>query len=260
MRLQCVTLTGADDSVTPEQIVGLSDEFPLIEWAILFSQSKSDEPRYPSVQWVDRLLEIADERLGEKRPLKLAAHLCGKWVKEALEGRLFFLNDERRYRLFGRVQFNLAKGALIGAVKNETFLETLRRCHKSNGMTRPDFILGGDWSVVPGIDGEFFNKYPVCPLFDASGGRGIGAKEWPGPYDYIGSFGRRVPHGYAGGIGPDNVAEMLDSVEASASHGGGFCDYPVWIDMESKIRTDDKFDLAKCEAVMSAVHQWFEDK
>lgn len=55
--------------------------------------------------------------------------------------------------------------------------------------------------------------------------------------------------GYAGGIGPENVMQMLTAV-AKVAQGT-----PVWIDMESSLRTVrsgegvDIFDLEKCAAV-----------
>jgi phosphoribosylanthranilate isomerase len=75
-------------------------------------------------------------------------------------------------------------------------------------------------------------------LFDASSGRGIAPAAWPA------HPGRRV--GYAGGIKPDNV---LDVIRAGVGAAG-----PYWIDMESGVRTDDRFDLTKCRQVCEAVY------
>jgi phosphoribosylanthranilate isomerase len=70
-------------------------------------------------------------------------------------------------------------------------------------------------------------------LFDRSGGL------WP-PHP----GGDRLV-GYAGGIGPDNVADVLEQIGATG---------PYWIDMESGVRTDDRFDLGKCRRVCEAVY------
>jgi phosphoribosylanthranilate isomerase len=75
-------------------------------------------------------------------------------------------------------------------------------------------------------------------LFDASGGRGI-LGDWHSP----------IPGkicGYAGGLGPDNVLQELEKISA-------ICNKPFWIDMEGKLRTDDKFDLTKCVAVLDQI-------
>jgi phosphoribosylanthranilate isomerase len=53
------------------------------------------------------------------------------------------------------------------------------------------------------------------------------------------------PVGYAGGIGPDNVVDIIKRINAAG---------PYWIDMESKIRTDNWLDLKLCRAVCEAVY------
>jgi hypothetical protein len=75
-------------------------------------------------------------------------------------------------------------------------------------------------------------------LFDASGGRGVAPQAWP-------RHPGRVSVGYAGGIGPENVREVLAAIGATG---------PYWIDMESGVRTDDRFDIGKCERVCEAVY------
>lgn len=74
-------------------------------------------------------------------------------------------------------------------------------------------------------------------LFDPSGGRGIEAFRWPSP-----PIGCHL--GYAGGIKPDQIVDTLKEI--------GVVDSPFWIDMESGVRTDDKFDLAKVRQVLEA--------
>lgn len=69
-------------------------------------------------------------------------------------------------------------------------------------------------------------------LFDASGGRGVGPLQWPDPIE-----GKLC--GYAGGMGPTNVAFELERV---SQHTGN---RPFWIDMEGGLRnTEDCLDLS----------------
>jgi hypothetical protein len=80
----------------------------------------------------------------------------------------------------------------------------------------------------------------IVGLFDVSGGAGILPGAWPKPffmlddeqYDY---------HGYAGGLGPDNLTEQIPLITKSADGARH------WIDMESGVRSknDVEFDLAK---------------
>ena len=57
MKLDRVTITGADDSVDPLQLRALSLEFPFVEWGILVSHSNTictsyPKPRFPSPKWI----------------------------------------------------------------------------------------------------------------------------------------------------------------------------------------------------------------
>jgi hypothetical protein len=86
--------------------------------------------------------------------------------------------------------------------------------------------------------GAFPNDTSVDWLFDASGGRGITPAAWPA------HPGRLV--GYAGGITLQNVIDVLAAGVGAA--------VPYWIDMESGVRTDDRFDIEKCRLVCEAVY------
>ena len=68
-------------------------------------------------------------------------------------------------------------------------------------------------------------------------GRGrLGAKELPPKASATGT-------GFAGGIGPDNLVEVLRDI--------GPREAPFWIDMESGVRSGrDFFDLGLCREVL----------
>ncbi|MBR0879526.1 hypothetical protein [Bradyrhizobium liaoningense] len=51
--------------------------------------------------------------------------------------------------------------------------------------------------------------------------------------------------GYAGGISPENIHGVMSVLEQTTGR--------YWIDMESGVRTDDRFDIEKCRAVCEAV-------
>jgi phosphoribosylanthranilate isomerase len=75
-------------------------------------------------------------------------------------------------------------------------------------------------------------------LFDPSGGTGKLPSEWP-------STPAGCPVGFAGGISPDNVREVIQAI--------GPREYPWWIDMETGVRTDNKLDLEKVSRVLDLV-------
>ena len=80
-------------------------------------------------------------------------------------------------------------------------------------------------------------------LVDDSGGRGIGPKMWFAP-------DTPKPFGMAGGLGPRNMAIQL---------GRGIAHlWPWWIDMETKIRSqDDEFSIDLCKEVLKAVDDFY---
>jgi phosphoribosylanthranilate isomerase len=57
--------------------------------------------------------------------------------------------------------------------------------------------------------------------------------------------------GFAGGIGPDNVKRVIREISAKV-------DAPFWIDMESGVRTDDRFDLNKVRRVLETAAPFVE--
>ncbi|QQG37408.1 MAG: hypothetical protein HYS17_07415 [Micavibrio aeruginosavorus] len=75
-------------------------------------------------------------------------------------------------------------------------------------------------------------------LFDASAGRGISPGHWDAPLP--GHF-----CGYAGGLNPENLQENLNLISSIANG------YTTWIDMESGVRTDDRFDIGKVRRILS---------
>jgi hypothetical protein len=57
-------------------------------------------------------------------------------------------------------------------------------------------------------------------------------------------------YGYAGGLGPENVAAQLPIIDAHRS-GPGLPLIPYWIDMETKIRDEqERLDLSKVRTVL----------
>lgn len=205
-----ITFTGADDHTDVREMQALSARYP-IEWGILFSPTRQGtDPRYPGGDAQSRLLWSG---------LRLAAHLCGEYSQAIMDGRLEYIPATIPVDLgiFRRIQIN----------------------HASPDPRRiKDFRRGwGPLCIAQTRGAAFPTDTSIAWLFDASGGRGIVPTAWPR------HPGRLV--GYAGGIGPDNVAAIIAAIDA---------DGPFWIDMESGVRTENRFDLAKCRRVCEAVY------
>lgn len=217
-----VTFTGIDEWTDTARIRDLSDRYP-VEWGILFSpRLQGDHPRYPSVAAVERTVRALGGRVG------LAAHLCGGHAATVLATARCPDLEGVLAAGFGRFQVNTADPA-----------------------ADPGIVAG--FAMHAGGTGIMQCRTPpphsfpyedrVAWLYDASGGRGATPAAWPEP-----PAGSKLV-GYAGGLGPDTVAAALSVIGAGRLPG-----QPYWIDMETNVRTDERLDLDRCEAVLRAAY------
>jgi len=227
--LRCVTLTGADDSVVPGDLIDISREFPFVEWGILVGSSMGST-RFPSRAWIDYLLS-AVSMAGV--PVNLSLHICGVYIREIRTGHSSLRNAlGPKLCEFQRAQLNWH------AEYQGRIGEHILKAFRSLYPWEPEIIFQLD-GVNEAIMSEADGRFRCSGLFDASHGAGELPSEW------------RLPRtdmqcGWAGGLGPDNVAEQLEKIRELARG-------PFWIDMETKLFTDGEFDLTKCRAVLEAV-------
>ena len=243
-KLRALGFCGADDSVHPNMLGLISHAYPFVEWGVLFRPDLEGQPRYASTEWVQRLSRVASTA-----SMRLAAHLCGSRVNEVLNGDDEFLSTLPALG-FQRVQINATAvngvdisrlkesvPALAGLMQKYPNLEFILQ---KNDETEPlwEGMLQSD---ACGPLGHLANN--VSMLVDESKGTGVLASSWPStPEEY--------KIGYAGGIGPQNIEEVLNDVMKAAQGK------PVWIDMESSLRSNkngkDVFDIDKCYEVIYA--------
>jgi len=175
-----------------------------VEWGVLFSPSNRDA-RYPCAQAVAEMLDVAGRK---------AAHLCGGFAKTAAALRV---DPSIPLSGFGRVQLN-------GRAIDRDLLPRLAEAH-------------GVEVVLQTRSPEFPEDDRCLFLFDASGGNGV----FP---DAVPPLRPGRPVGYAGGMGPDTVADYLAMIDG---------DGEFWIDMEGRVRTCGWFDLDKVSRVCERV-------
>ena len=251
MRIDRVTMTGADDRTDPLALLDLSRRYPFVEWGILLSERRAGTARYPGPDWVRELLGISPYQEGAR----FAAHLCGTTMRRFVEafsapveteqdGWLapFGLGIAEYDSFFGRTQVNFDQGR---EGFDEARLATLIRRWKVR--TRGDLITQHNaentdlWPVLQSADRADGRGPRHQLLMDASGGRGVSPETWPRPI-------AGVPCGYAGGLGPDTILADLDRIAETVGDG------VIWIDMEGRLRdASDRFDLDRVETVLSAV-------
>lgn len=228
-----VTLTGADDSILPEQLFEISKLYPYVEWAILVSRKSTGQKRFPSMRWIEELGRLNNVKIASGKPsLNLSLHLCGSYVKELLSGNDDFIEDDLSeiWHAFSRVQINTH-----GEVHyiHDGFTEWL------NENPFKEWIFQYDNVNTRMLELAIRDNVKCSALFDLSHGTGILPEQWP---DLLPG----IKCGYAGGLSPDNLLEQIKGIESIVA------EHPIWIDMETKIRSfnDATFCLIKCKQVL----------
>lgn len=243
MGLKIVTLTGADDAISPSKLVELSKKFPMAEWGILYFPEKEGSARNPTPEWREKALSFDG--------LNLSAHLCGKQVfRELLNPHVrdARISDLRKYK---RVQLNI--NARDQDFFDDEVIDVFRTLHKAD-----IHIILQLHDRTKDVIAQFIAE--VSPLkinlidiiFDASQGKGTKPDAWPVPFA---AAHKNIFCVFAGGLNPDNVEAELPKIHAVGTKWG---DQPYGIDMETGVRTDNQFDLGKAErvlAITSAQHE-----
>lgn len=216
-----VTLTGADERTDLAALAALVDEHRELEIGLLYSATPEGRPRYPSLQWI--------EAVTRELPGTCALHVCGAGAREALKAGAL----QRVLRNIRRVQVNghIDPGEVASIATQFPVVVTQWQPGRDNAefesaIARAEFFagLGHQW------------------LVDGSGGRGRLPGTWDRP-----STPR--PVGFAGGLGPETLADELPKIAAAAR--GHW-----WVDMEQSLRTNDWFDVGRCRAALDAVSAW----
>ncbi len=217
--LRQITFSGIDPWTDPKTLFELHRQYPFIEFAYLLTTNAKAGNRYPRPVMLKEY---------ENLSLPLSLHICGKLSYELVKSGDWqptynlmgdFMN------LFGRMQLNIIK--------------TVHFC-RSLSFPKDKLV------IIQLHDGtrDFFECYRDNPQVqgfqDGSGGRGIVCRNWmPPETDFF---------GYAGGIRPENVVEAVRTINE-------ICAGDYWIDMESGIRTEDRFDIKKCRQVCEQLVQ-----
>ena len=219
-----VTITGADDSIPPEELLTLQKTFPFAEWGILVSRKRFGVNRFPSREWLNKLVKLKKDN----PKLSLACHLCGNYVVEFYNGESDFISSELSdiWEIFDRVQLN-THGELHAW--HSSALDVIREDSNKEFIFQCDGINTGlfDAAVKEGLGN-------ISGLFDLSHGAGVLPNHWPLPFS-------KIHCGYAGGLSPDNLAAQIQKIEEMVSS------INIWIDMETHVRSgmDQVFDLKK---------------
>ena len=209
-----IAFTGIDRIDLLPGMKRLSARYP-IEWGVLIDPDQEEKALFPDAATRATLLA--------ERELRWAAHVCGTGAREIVAAPLA---TSLAVSGVQRVQVN---HSFQGSAPEQ--IAATRDYGRRLGV-RTVLQCASDFPTEAGVDW----------LYDVSFGTGVKPDRWPAPSAADGPF-----CGYSGGIGPETVGEILARIAAPA---GAL----YWIDMESGVRTNGAFDLAKCEAVCRAVY------
>lgn len=225
-KLYTVSITGADDRVPVSALADLAQEYPFVEWALLYLPGGEGRPRNPTRAWREAFFDAG--MLAQS-----AVHLCGeKAMHELLKGQLpadvlradrLQLNVNSRGQVFTQAQVleifqaALAQGPHVILQYHEGTAEAVHKLLAT--LTCED-------------------RMRVGVLLDGSKGRGIVPERWEVPAELGCTY-----LGFAGGLGPENITQVAKEVAVFGRDH--------WLDMESGVRTDNQFDLDKCRQVLA---------
>jgi hypothetical protein len=230
-----VTITGVDDGVSLFDMAARRAAYPFLEWGILRSNLREGFPRFPSRSWVSAVEVFAPANMN------LAVHLCGEMSVHRTRG----LGTPHIHGVFDRVQLNgfgWSEEAVGLARPERIHQELILQCNSEE--------------MLPTVHAKAVALahlgQRVSVLFDPSCGKGKPVDKWP----RVRHLDRRVLVGFAGGIGPDNILDVLRKIEEINAPDPGYPDdgwQPTWVDMESGVRTEGRLDWKKVDAVLSKV-------
>lgn len=170
--------------------------------------------------------------------VQLAGHICEPHVANIMGGRELVTNVIGN--AFDRIQLN-THGADMPVAHDWLYAmyeDDREFILQLDGVMSPRLIAD-----IKAIDSP---QRPFSGLFDLSHGAGVLPEGWPA----LSKMERPLRwYGYAGGLGPHNLAEQFPLIEVAAE---GF---QFWIDMETHVRTDGRFDLDKVERCLEIVFE-----
>lgn len=227
MSLSYCTLTGVDETIPITKLWELSTEFPFVEFGVLYQSTLQGKGgRYPSFTWIERLVAEIIKRPGSNFSL----HICGRAVREFIDNSDCHVKQVARE--FNRVQLNFRSDGVDLALVDKALARS----------TQPIIIQHNP--ANKSLWQRFKHHHNYRSLFDESGGRGLSRSTWPAPLEDI-------MCGYAGGLGPQNIAEALPQIH-NAANGRDY-----WVDMEGRLRNnDDAFDLDRARICLQIVQNF----
>lgn len=246
--LNKISFVGVDEKTDLDELYKLAElSLVRLEFGVLYSPNrmgKKDHPRYPTLDFMKQFPNQHQTKFDE------SIHLCGDAVDDFIQRDV---ENRRLCTLFDRIQLNFSMQKYA-----ESYI--VQQLY-SNGRDVWSGLIGkmiiqdnkSKTNLVKDILDTLNNKHAlynsVDILFDASGGFGKEIDNVKPVYDFFYC-------GYAGGINPTNVIDILKKIDRANCTK----DVTYYIDMESGIRTNDWFDLDKCRDIILQVNEYIKNE
>ena len=242
MKIKFITCSGTNEHTDIQGLVNLLSTYQQAEAGIQIWEDKcaAHMPRY---HWIKELHAYLNDK---KQIVNLAAHINRGWVEGFCAGNLapeleeiLNLQDYQGNKFIKRLQLNFK----IGREKKpdiNRLIDTIKRFPKQR------VILSYNSSNAELINQIYSQGIMFDVLFDASFGAGIMPKEREKA-----AFSDRL-QGYAGGLGPDNIADELAKISAVTPKNA-----EIYIDAQGRLEDDNQhLSLEKCHAYISNALTW----
>lgn len=245
MEIKYVTCSGTNETTSMLQLVNLLQVFPLAEIGVQVSaeQCLQKSGRLP---WIYALSALA---IQEKKKLNAALHVNNGWVADLGQGiiapelmELMNLKGTDGEPFFQRIQLNFKVG-------REQTPDLMKLGNLLSNFPQHRFILSYNDSNKTVIEQLYERGREFDLLYDGSFGQGIAPDMRPAPVWPC------VLQGYAGGIGPDNVSEVLSKVHTSWLKKPNY--KGIYLDAQRRLEDEDgHLDLRKCAKYLQQVDAW----
>lgn len=233
-----IAFNGVDEHTNLRVANELAERYP-IEWGVLYSsKSALNGMRYP--KHYEGILNMLTG--------PTAVHLCGSIARVMLRYQELLSEEERRIlvveRPYSRLQFN---GIKDYCVKHPSDIPWWMK-HAPVVFKRDSRVQNDLLGVQEQLErqcviqvSKFHGVQGMCELIDNSGGLGIVLN------DHVTVPDNGCVNGVAGGIAPDNVFDVMKFIQCDG-------DAEYYLDIESGVRTNDRFDLDKVEAICKKIY------
>lgn len=252
MKFNC-TFTGVDNSTDLEYLEFHSFLYPFVEWGVLLSFDRmGKDPRYPSLETFLKFKKIRDNA---KTKMNSALHLCGRAAHAFISNS--FTDDECELfntvsSGFDRIQLNI--NMCDSRYDTTNYHNNISSLALTAKLIRQHLILqynDNNKELFQDPDIQYIIKQGyVHVLKDSSGGKGIYNSDFEIPIWCMDAV-----LGFAGGYGPENIEHALEEIYLNVKDNK-LSSQHFTIDMEGKIRTDDKLDLDKINQVSTIANNF----